>query len=78
MSMIIENLTNRHVLLTFNSGERLHLASYETVENIMHVEVKGNAKIDKLQQKRVIALRRTPAQSSATRSRRRTESSPSS
>lgn len=56
MPVTIENLTNRPVLLRLNSGQTLHLAPRTTSGEIREVEVKGNAKVQKLEGWRVITL----------------------
>lgn len=56
MSVKIENLTNRPVLLRLNSGQTLHLAPSTTSIEIMDTEVKSNSKVQKLQERRVITL----------------------
>ena len=56
MSIKVENLTNRPVLLRLNSGRTLHLAPRTTSEEVMDVEVQNNAKAQKLEGRRVIAL----------------------
>jgi hypothetical protein len=56
MPVTIENLTNRPVLLRFNSGQTLHLAPRKTSKEILDVEVKGNAKVEKLEGQHVITL----------------------
>jgi hypothetical protein len=54
MSVKIENLTARPVLLRFNSGRILHLGSRATSEEILKVELSN--KIEKLEKRNVIAL----------------------
>lgn len=56
MPVTIENLTNRPVLLRLNSGQTLHLAPRTTSGEILDVEVKSNAKVQKLEGRRVITL----------------------
>lgn len=56
MTVTIENKTDARILLRFNSGLTRHLAPGETLKGVEHVEVKGNARIGRLQQRRVIAL----------------------
>ena len=53
----IENLTRRQVLVRLSSGETLHIAPRATSDDLADVEV-DNAKVQKLEQLRVIALRR--------------------
>ena len=50
----IENLTERPVLLRLNSGRTLHLAPRGTSEEVSDVEVKNNAKFEKLIERRII------------------------
>jgi hypothetical protein len=52
----IENLTMRPVLLSLTSGQTLRLAPRETSSELKDVEVKNNPKVQKLQERRVIAL----------------------
>ena len=54
MSVKIENLTARPVLLRFNSGRTLHLGSRATSEEVLKVEL--SIKVEKLQKRHVIAL----------------------
>jgi len=56
MPVSIENLTNRPVLLRLNSGQTLHLAPHSTSAEIIEVEVKGNSKVQRLQERHVISL----------------------
>lgn len=56
MSIKIENLINRPVLLRLNSGQTLHLAPRTTSKEIMEVEVQGNSKVQKLQGMNLIIL----------------------
>lgn len=56
MFLKIENLTDRPVIFQLNSGQGLHLAPYGSSEEIQEVEVRENAKVQKLQERRVIAL----------------------
>lgn len=56
MPVVIENRTNRLVLLRLNSGQTLHLAPYKTSVELRDVEVKSNGKVQKLQNQRIIAL----------------------
>lgn len=57
MTVIIENKTDERVLLRFNSGLTWRLAPGETLEKVEHVEVKGNTRIRRLQERHVVALR---------------------
>ncbi|MGH7775205.1 MAG: hypothetical protein ACREQA_23510 [Candidatus Binatia bacterium] len=52
----IENLTMRPVLLPLTSGQTLRLAPRETSSELRDVEVINNLKVQKLQERRVIAL----------------------
>jgi hypothetical protein len=57
VSMVtIENLTNRLVSLRLNSGTTLHLPPGTNSLEIIDVEVESNAEVQKLQDRRVIAL----------------------
>ena len=56
MSVFIENLTNRPVLLRLNSGQTLHLAPRATSRKISEIEVTKNLKVQKLQNRHIIAL----------------------
>jgi hypothetical protein len=59
MPVTIENLANRPVLLCLNSGRTRRLAPREVLADIMDVEVNSNSRIQRLQEQRVITLRRT-------------------
>ncbi|MCP4428740.1 MAG: hypothetical protein GY803_30005 [Chloroflexi bacterium] len=74
MPVKIENITSRPVLLRLNSGQTLHLAPRKTSEEIREVEVSNNAKVQKLQERHVIALRKAPKPKK--RAGRRAKSSP--
>ncbi len=69
----IENLTRRKVLVRLSSGETLHIAPRTTSDDLSDVEVE-NAKIRKLEERRVIALHR-PASGGGRPSSRRSRSS---
>ncbi len=56
MPVKIENLANRPVLLRLNSGQTLHLAPHRTSGEVVDVEVERNAKVQKLEERRVIVL----------------------
>jgi hypothetical protein len=56
MPITIENLTNRPVLLRMNSGQTLHLSPRTTSGEIVDADVQNNAKVQKLEGRRVIAL----------------------
>lgn len=58
MSINIENKTDRRVLIRLNSGKTEHMAPGQTLENVMDVEVKGNRKLEKLEARRVVEVRR--------------------
>jgi hypothetical protein len=53
----IENKTRGRVLLRFNSGVTRHLAPGETLQDVDRVEVKGNAWLSHLEERRVIAVK---------------------
>lgn len=67
MPYLIENLTERPVLFLLSTGEELRLAPRETSSEFKELEVKNNPKIQKLMDRRVIALhemrgqKKTPA-----------------
>jgi len=63
MSVQIKNLTNRPVLIRFNSGRTLHLAPNAISTGIMEVEVNSNAQIHKLIERGTIS--KNPAEKSA-------------
>jgi hypothetical protein len=71
MPVTVENLTNRPVLLRLNSGQTLHLAPRTTSGEILDVEVKSNAKVQKLQDRRVIALHKVEEKKRSTRGPRK-------
>lgn len=56
MTVKIENLTNRPVLLRLNSGQSLHLAGRTTTAEIPDVDIRNNAKVQKLRDRHIIAL----------------------
>jgi hypothetical protein len=56
MPVEIRNLTLRPVLMRLNSGASLHLSPGMTSEAIAEGEISRNEKVQKLQDKRVIAL----------------------
>jgi len=76
MPVTIENLTNRPVLLRLNSGQTLHLAPRTTSGEIREVEVKGNAKAQKLLDRRVIALHKIEEKKRSTRGRKKSKAEP--
>ena len=55
MATKIENLSNRKVVVRLSSGESLHIAPRATSEELNDVEV-HNSKVEKLLERRVIAL----------------------
>jgi hypothetical protein len=67
MPVTIENLTNRPVLLRFNSGHTLHLAPRTISLEIRDVEINRNAKIQMLMGRRVIALQQVTEETPVTR-----------
>lgn len=56
MPVEIRNLTLRPVLMRLNSGASLHLSPGTTSEAIDDEEIDRNEKVQKLQERRVIAL----------------------
>lgn len=56
MSVEIQNLTSRPVLLRLNSGKTLHLMSRATSTEIGDAEVNNNTKVRKLRDRHVISL----------------------
>jgi hypothetical protein len=54
MSITIKNLTNRPVLLRFNSGSNLYLGPNAIKTDVMEVEVKNNDSIKKLVDRSII------------------------
>lgn len=56
MPVTIENLTDRPVMLHFNSCRTMYLGPNATLEEILDVELRDNAKIKRLQDRHVIAL----------------------
>jgi hypothetical protein len=55
MSVAIKNLTSRPVFVSLNSGTNLRLSAGEVSSPVPDVELKGNAKFDKLVAQRAIA-----------------------
>ena len=53
---IISNLTDRPVLLAFNSGQTLRLSPRSASEEIPDVEIVNNAKVAKLTAEQIIAI----------------------
>ena len=56
MPLKVKNLTPRPVIFRLNSGGTLHLPPSATSSDIQDVEVKNNAKVQKLVQRNVISL----------------------
>ena len=56
MSVVIENLTSRPVLLRLNSGKTLHVRSRATSTEIGDAEVNNNTKVQKLRDRHIISL----------------------
>lgn len=56
MTIKIENRTERPLWLRLNSGQSLHLAPRQTSGELRDVEVKSNAKVQKLREQHVIVL----------------------
>ena len=76
MPVTIENLTNRPVLLRLNSGQTLHLAPRTTSGEILDVEVKSNAKVQKLEGRRVITLHKIEEEKRSPRGRKKGKAKP--
>lgn len=62
MPVNIENQTGTRVLLRLNSGRNWHLGPGEALE-VEPVEIKGNARIRRLEERRVISVERPRAAS---------------
>lgn len=56
MPVTITNQTAERVLLRFNSGATRHLGPGEVLEEVESVEVKGNARLASLAERRIISL----------------------
>ena len=56
MPVQIENLTNRPVMLRFNSGQTIYLGPKVTSEEIMDLEVEDNRKVQTLQNRHIITI----------------------
>lgn len=56
MPVTITNQTAERVLLRFNSGATRHLGPREVLEDVENVEVKDNARLLSLAERRIIAL----------------------
>ena len=65
MPVTIENKTGNRVLVRFNSGQTRHLAPHEVLKDVEHVEVKGNAHIQRLQARHVLGVASSAATSEA-------------
>ncbi|MBV7328186.1 hypothetical protein KFU94_07975 [Chloroflexi bacterium TSY] len=76
MSIKIQNVTNRPVLLRLNSGRTLHLDPRGTSSEIRNVEVKNNAKVQKLQERRIIALHEVKEKKPPTRGPKKNKAEP--
>jgi len=74
MSVKIENVTNRPVLLRLNSGKTLHLAPNTTSTEILEVDVNNNSKVHKLQDRKVIALHKVVKRPTVDRKKGKSES----
>ena len=79
----ISNLTDRPVLLAFNSGRTLRLSPRSQSEEIPDVEISNNAKVAKLAASNVIAVgegmakrRVAPAAAAASREQSSSKSTP--
>ena len=59
MPVKITNLSNRPLVLTLSTGSTLHLAPRATSAELTDVEVKNNAKLDKLKDQFVISIHDT-------------------
>jgi hypothetical protein len=56
MSVRITNLTNRPVIFSLSSGTTLHLSPRATSSDLPDVEIKNNAKVEKLQRQFIISV----------------------
>lgn len=61
MFVNIQNLIEERTLLRFNSGRTYHLAPLDTLKDVPHTEIKGNTKLEKLQQRHIIAVAQADA-----------------
>lgn len=59
MSIQIQNLTNRPVLLRLNSGQTLHIGPLQASGALSDVEVESNTIVEKLKDKHIIAIKAT-------------------
>ncbi len=73
MSVVIENVTNRPVLLRLNSGKTLHLAASITSTEILEVEVNNNSKVKKLLERKIINLHPVEKKSTAGTKRKKSK-----
>lgn len=62
MFVTIQNLIEERTFLRFNSGRTHHLAPLETLKDVPHPEIKGNPKLEKLQQQHIIAIKQADAE----------------
>jgi hypothetical protein len=58
MAVAIKNLTQRPIFVSLNSGTELRLSPREVAADIHDVELKDNAKVEKLLRQRAIAVER--------------------
>lgn len=65
VTMTLVNLTNRPVLARGNSGMTFHLPPNGKIENIHEVEVNNNERIKKLEEARIIAVRKAAGEKAA-------------
>ena len=73
MPVKIENLANRPVLLRLNSGQTLHLDPRRTSAEVLDVEVERNAKVKKLEGRRVILLHKVEEKKRSTRASKKSK-----
>jgi hypothetical protein len=69
MATRIENMTNRKVVVRLSSGETLHIPPRTTSDDLSDVEVQ-NDKIEKLVERRVIAVHKSGGRTASSRSSR--------
>ena len=62
MPVAIKNLSSTLVIVPLNSGTHLRLSPGEALHDVHEVELKDNAKIDKLLHQRVIAVERAASE----------------
>ena len=72
MTVKLENLTDRPVLLTLSSGEVLRLSPGETSDDLEDVEVRSSSKIEKLVTQGVITVQE-PRRTAKKRAAKKTE-----